>query len=327
MTNLAIAHRGALAARVDPDEHVREASHRVVDVNVDTEEGRVEAIAAAIAAVADARGAPRPAPRAIDGLAIAAQMGEAYLREAYGLGEADARRMWLRRCVLKAGVAPALDLSSFVVTTTYVRTEVDPGSKCGYISHLTCHLGTMTVDLAIDHPIVATRHRVASYPDLDVVLGPAERRYYGAGHRGAGVQIAGVAVDRERASASASIELTAPGGPISHGLGSSYVPFVSPIDAIRTAVELAPLLLEERGGGDGGGAGGVWLRKLVVESVRPATLRGPFEVTTWRLKTGVRPRSGRVWRDTTFGMRFPVVDGAPAVAGEYVLAHPLSDRA
>jgi hypothetical protein len=162
---------------------------------------------------------------------------------------------------------------------------------------------------------------------MDALLGAAEERYYGAGHRGAGVQRAGVAVDRERASASASIELTAPEGPISHGLGSSYVPFVSPIDAIRSVVELARRILDERGGMDGDRAGGVWLRKLVVESARPATLRRPFEVTTWRLKTGVRPRSGRTWRDTTFGMRFPVVDGAPAIAGEYVLAHPLPDRA
>jgi len=296
----------------------KHATHRIFDITVDTEELRAEATASILHPAGSRHEARSPQLALVDGLVIATQLSEAYVKEAFALGATDASRIWLRRCVLKTGHTNAVDLSKLPVSTTFVRTEVDPGSRCGYISHIASQLGTMSVELSIDHPIAAIRSTMASYPDIDVALGAAETRYYGAGYRNVDIEIGDLVVDRERQSASASIGLTLPTRvQISSGMGSGYVPCVSPVEALVSIAQLAEAIVHAQDSGEAARLPNMWLRKLTIFSPKPVRMAERFPVHTRLKKTSMVTGNGKHWRTNAFGVEFPVIDGAPAMTAEY----------
>lgn len=258
----------------------------------------------------------------IDAYIIGAQLCEMYLREAYGIDAQSSRRIWLRRCVLKAGSTPTLDLQAVPVHFTLTRTERQKDSLCGYLSSFTGRVGAMGVEFVIDHPMAAVTDRVARYANATDLLGPPEQRYFGSAYTETDVGLYDVELDPQenRARARLTLENASRLAEL-RGMGAAYVPFVSGLNAIVSVAQLAQALLYHYDDVSREASNNLWMRKVCLNTLAPVEPSLAMPVETWSTKSSLLPIKDTLWRASNFAVTLP------GLHAEYSLAHQLPSNA
>jgi len=299
----------------------RQVRHRLYDVRVDVRNRSANLVVEVQYPSAWSKKRNRelqPHLSTIDAMTVAADLAELYLRQAYGLSAADAARCWIRRSVMKASATPTTDLAHVSASTTLERTEASADAICGHFSQLKCVIGSMNVELVVDHPIVEATNHSASYAQIDDALGPAACRHYAEGHKGTFIDLSDIVADApDRAAATMILQPSpAPGAP--DGLSASYEPFVSMMHALVAAAQMSQVVLYQFDQITRETSNNMWLRRLAMEMHRPTTIDRPLLIQTWITKTNVLPMKASQWRSANFVTSFP------GIQMDYNLAHELT---
>lgn len=299
----------------------RQVRQRILDVRIDARAKTVHANAHIVypPTWSKKNHALQPHLSSIDAFMAGAQLCEMYLREAYGIGALASRQMWIRRCVLKAGNVPTLDLEAVPALCTLLKTERSEDSLCGYLSSFTGRIGSMGVEFVIDHPLIAATEDVAvQYENATDLLGPPGQRYYGAAYTETHVLMQDVELDPVANRARSRLSLEHPSQMQNlEGMGAAYVPFVSALNGIVSVAQLAQALMYHYDGITREASNNLWMRKIAISCPLPFTPSRSMQVETWCNKTSLLPIKDTVWRSSSF------IVTLPGIYGEYSLAHQL----
>jgi hypothetical protein len=252
----------------------------------------------------------------LDALTIGAQLCEAYVRTMFGIEGSAADRLWLSRSSLKAGNNPTTNLAAVPVSAAYIGTQSAPESLCGHLSSFTVQVGSIGLELTIDHPIGEARDVVAHWADIEDVLGPAANRHFGAAYAATQLDLRDIAFGGERADALLHLEEPV-GGRRLHGMGAAYFPFVSPANAIVGIAQLAQAMLYHYDNISRDMSHNLWMRKISLEHPKPAVAGRGLRVATWSTKMSLVSIKDAMWRTGSFALSMP------GIVGSYTLAHQL----
>jgi hypothetical protein len=257
----------------------------------------------------------KPHLSSLDALMIGAGLAEVYLRSAFAIEGSAADRMWLTRCTLKAGSNPTLDLANVPAMCTLVDTKRSASSLCGYVSSFAVQVGSIGLELAIDHPLVQLRNVAERWSDVNEVLGPPESRYFGSAYAATELRLHQLEFQADRAQALLDQEEPAP--PKLQGMGAAYAPFVSAANTIVGIAQLAQALLYLYDNISREVSHNLWMRKIALEHPRPVRSGRDMPVETWSTKMSLLSIKDAMWRTGSFALAMP------GVTGTYTLAHQL----
>ncbi len=258
----------------------------------------------------------KPHLSSLDALMIGSALAEVYVRSAFGLDESAADRMWLTRCTLKAGANPTLDLANVPALCTLMETKRAPDSLCGYVSSFAVQVGSLGLELAIDHPLAQLRNVAERWKDVNEVLGPPESRYFGSAYAPTELHLRELEFQADRAQG--LLDLVEPAAPPAlHGMGAAYFPFVSAANAIVGIAQLAQALLYLYDNITRDVSHNLWMRKITLEHPRPVRAGLGMPVETWSTKMSLLSIKDALWRTGSFALAMP------GVTGTYTLAHQL----
>lgn len=299
----------------------RSIRRQVSNVALDARAGTVEASAAIRYPAAWSTKRERelqPHLSSIDALALAAQLAETYLRVAYGVEGGAADSLWIERCLFKPGQTPTTDLERVAVRCALLDTQSVPDSLFGHRSRFAVRVGTISVELSVEHQVVTQRDIEARWGDIEDVLGPAEASYYGSAYTADRLALSDVEFDKsgERVAGTLDVEPPANGVKLT-GMGAAYYPFVSELTTIVSVAQLAQALLYRYDGVTREQSNNLWMRKILLVSPRPVAATRDLHVETWSTKMSLLPVKDGVWRSGNFELALP------GVTGEYTLAHLL----
>jgi hypothetical protein len=302
----------------------RKVNHRIRDVCIDTGEKRATAtaeISYPIEWSLKKQGELRPHLSSVDAVVLSEQLGEAYVREAYGLDDAMAARMWLRRCILKAGATPTLELDAIPLKVNVVETVVAPDSDGGYRTRFTSQIGSMAVDFSLDHPIAQANPVLKrTCADIEELLGSAAERFFGQGYKAGHLRIKDVEVNGAQQRVSAKVEsMYPPACHVTRGAGATFYPFLTCIEAIVSIAQLAQVALYAQDEISRDRSHTLWMRRVAITSLLPVGGPELFDIGTWMIKSAILPFGGQRWRVGTFGVTFPGV----GMDADYSVAHQL----
>jgi hypothetical protein len=302
----------------------RDVNQRVLEVELDTEQRSATALARVTYPVAWSTKANRelvPHLSSIDAIIIAMEITETYLREAYGLDDFSARDCWVRRCSVRSGPTPTLQLNQIPVTLRLVATRPDTETMCGYASDLKVRVGLLTVELSVDHPLFVERRVHMSFSDVDWCLGAHQDRYYAGGYKHTRVGVSDVVLNRPVDRARALFSLDYASDSTHGGLSGGYFPFISITDAVVGTAQLAQAVLYRQDNLTRASSRNLWMRKISITIPRPAAPQPKFDVETWISHANVVPIAGQRWRTAKFQVRMP------SLTAEYSVAHALPELA
>ena len=302
----------------------RRVAQRVFDVRVDTRNRCAGASAAVTYPSSWSTKTDReltPHLSSIDGFVIAAQLVETYLREAYGLDDLSVRECWIRRCTLKSGQAPTLELDAIPVSLALLETKPDPSSMCGYYSELRIKVGSLTLELLLDHPLFVQRIVRTSFPDVECCLGRADQHYLAVGYKHTRVGVSDLFMNNSADRARVRFDIDYDATRIPDGLSSDYFPFLSIPDALVGTAQLAQALLYRYDDITRATSRNLWMRKFTVDIPRPAVPTPGFAVDICITQANVLPIGDRRWRAAKFNVTLP------SMTAEFSLAHELPEPA
>lgn len=257
----------------------------------------------------------------LDGLVIAAQLGEAFVRTAHALDEEQVARMFLSRVVLKSGVAPTLDLSRVVINGRVKKMGTSDESIGGRLTELAFQIGGMRVEVALDHAGGNMRGAPSHFASLAEVVGPPEDTYYGGLYRQEGIVLRDIAFCSMEDEASAALDLDSPFDPNSaRGLGAAYAPSVTPAHVIVCLAQLSQALMYRYDGITRDQSHNLWMRKVVMQARRPVPAGTGLEAYARVVKASRLNMKDKVWRVCSFAGHLP------GISVEHNLAHQLPNE-
>jgi hypothetical protein len=301
----------------------RSVRHEVVEVSVDTGERAARARARIEYPPGWSSKNSRelqPHLSSLDALTIGAQVCEVYVRSAYGIRGGAADRLWLARSTQKPSNTPTTDLTAVPVTAALLWTQAAPDSLCGHLSSFNVQVGSIGLELVIDHPIVQPSDTTASWAAISEVLGAPESRYFGSAYAATQLGLNDIEFDAGLERVRAVLDLQEPpGGPALRGMGAAYFPFVSPANTIVGIAQLAQAMLYLYDDISREVSHNLWMRKITLDHPRPAAAGPGLQVQTWATKMSLLSIKGVSWRSGSFALTMPGIDGT------YNLAHQLPD--
>jgi hypothetical protein len=203
-------------------------------------------------------------------------------------------------------------------TCTFVGTASSADSLCGQVSSFTAQVGSIGLELTIDHPSGQPRDTVTCWAEIEEILGPADRRYFGSAYAATQCALRDIQFDAARERVQAVLDLDLPHGlPPLQGMGASYFPFVSPANTIVSIAQLAQAMLYLHDDISRDVSHNLWMRKIALEHPRPVPSGRGLNVETWSTKMNLLSVKDATWRSGSFGLAMP------GVTGTYNLAHQL----
>jgi hypothetical protein len=258
----------------------------------------------------------RPHLSTIDALALAVQLAEASLVYRHRLTTEQRRRMWVRRVTMKAGTQPVEDLDALPIEAVALRTErTGHGAGAGageWCTAFSANIGSLKVDLEIEHEESFMEIRPAFSETLEGILGPSDERYYGARYKDADLVLSHLALSDlaldpslgatygdAPAGLTARTQVRNPADRHSapHGTGAAYLPGLTVLDSVIALPQLAQVLMYGLDGMSRSASDTLWMRKVTVNAPRPLPL--PDEPLTARVgftRTGSVRLQGDTWR-------------------------------
>jgi len=256
----------------------------------------------------------------LDGLTLAAQMVEMYLRVAHGLGEDEISRAFLARIVLRSGSTPTLDLSAVPVIARCASTETVPGSVGGLHSSFAVQVGTMNVELVVDHASHGLRDANRRYDVAEALLGDRATTYYGGAYRLDRIGVREIEFNPYNDRARAKLDFE-PGEGVGalHGMSAAYVPFVSPTQLVIGLAQVSQAMMYRYDGITREVSHNLWMRRVLMRFDPPVRAGRDLETEVWASKMNLLDIKGALWRVAVFGSK------SPGVVTEHNLAHQLPD--
>lgn len=298
----------------------RQVNHSINDIRVDTVAGTATASIDVHYPTEWSKKKSRqlePHLSTLDTMTVAAGLTEIFLRQAYTLADGEMARSWIRRAVMRASTAPTTGLTDVPASVKLTESEPSANSLCGNLSSFTCTIGSMGIDLLLDHPGGARGSRPVSYEQLEHALGESGRRHYAGIYKSTSIELTNVVAHSvEQASATMTLTPAHERADV-RGLSASYEPFVSMMHALVAAAQTSQVLLYQYDQISRESSNNMWLRKLTMEMPEPAHISAPFEIKTSITKTSVLPMKSTRWRSANFVTSFP------GIQMEYNLAHEL----
>lgn len=247
----------------------------------------------------------------IDTLALAAQLAEAHLTHAHALNEDQRAGMRLRRVRLTAGTTPQEELTGLDARALLLETRPLGEAPGRWLSVYDCRIARMRARCEIEHPEGGKPTFSGRYDTLEELLGPAERRYYGAGFTHDAQHIESVRADLSELSAEALVRMVrddaAP--PATAGIEGAQRPAPSMIDCFVTNLQLAQILMYELDAMSRTESNTLWMLRTVLSAPpgRPAAdgPEGvPLPLSTRITGKHLLPLRGGTWRNVEVAGEF-----------------------
>jgi Pseudomonas avirulence D protein (AvrD) len=303
----------------------RNVKQRVFEIRIDTQKYAAAACAEVLYPASWSTKQNKeltPHLSSIDGFVIAAQLMETYLREAYGLDDVSSRDCWIRRCTVKSGQTPTLELARIPVSLRLVSTKSDASAMCGYLSNFTIVVGSLQLEILVDHAVAVQRRVRVSFGDVECCLGEQQEHYLAGGYKNSRVTVSDVSVSRPTSRARARFSVDYDAAREHGGLSAAHFPFISIPDALVGTAQLAQTLLYRQDNITRATSKNMWMRKFTVTIPRPAVPEPKFEVETWISQANVLSVGGSNWRTAKFNVTLPSMTAAFALAHELPAAQP-----
>lgn len=299
----------------------RRIRRRVTAVRLSTRESAIEASAEIEYPSAWSTKTSRelqPHLSSIDALSIASQLAEAYLRVVYGLEGRAADELKIARSVLKPGPTPTTDLANVAARCVFADALGVDAVSGRQRSLFNARVGTMAVELLIEHAAATPREATGTWNDVAEVLGPLDCNYYASAHTIPVSTLTDITFDESGERVSATLDLEVPNEKrILTGMGAAHYPSVSEITTIVTVAQLAQALFYRYDDVRREQSNNFWLRKLVLVSHEPVAAARGLHLETWSTKLSLLPLKDGIWRTGNFELAYP------GITGEYTVAHML----
>jgi hypothetical protein len=199
---------------------------------------------------------------------------------------------------------------------TLLSTKRDEDSLCGYVSSFSAQIGSLGLELTVDHSLSQVRNTTARWDDIRELLGPPEERHFGYAYAPTELHLRDIEFDGDRARAVLDLEEPNPRVKL-HGMGAAYYPFVSPANTIVGIAQLAQAMLYSYDNITREVSHNLWMRKIAIEHKTPVRAGRGLHVQTWSTKMSLLSIKDALWRTGSFALSMP------GVVGSYTLAHQL----
>ncbi|WP_223935094.1 AvrD family protein [Arthrobacter sp. StoSoilB5] len=265
----------------------------------------------------------RPHLSTVDAFVIAVELAEVLLIRVFSLGSRERTSAWIRSVEFRSGAVPQEKLEAIDVKAALVATK--PSSRClsaPFESLLECSVGSIKVQLRLEHEICSFNPKMGPMPSLSSVLGEAEGRFYGEGFRHRFHKIGNVrfTADNQRVDASVAIS-SASESAFRNDIGGDYRPSVSILDCVIAQSQMTQALLYQVDGISRHESNTLWMRRVVIAADTPyRPLSHAFDASSTVEKSRLLNVNGRFYRSTDFSGTFL------GLVNRYSLAHELPDR-
>lgn len=297
----------------------RSVQHRVFEVRIDTQKRAASAFAEIRYPGSWSTKLNKeltPHLSSLDGFVIATQLMDAYLREAYGLDDLSSRDCWIRRCTVKSGQTPTLELNRVPVSLSLNRTREDASGMCGYLSDFTIAVGSLQLEISVDHALAVQRRVRVAFPEIECCLGEQRDHYLAGGYKSSRVEVSDIAVSPLDGRARAKFSVDYDDAREHGGLSAAHFPFLTIPDALVGTAQLAQTMLYRQDNITRATSKNMWMRKFTVTIPRPAPPRPKFDVETWISQAHVLSVGGSNWRTAKFNVSLPSMEAVFALAHE-----------
>ena len=297
----------------------RSVQHRVFDVRIDTRNHIAAAFAEVIypeswSSKPDQELTPHLS--SIDGFVIATQLMEAYLREAYGLDDDSVRDCWIRKCSVKSGHTPTLELTHIPVALHLDGTRAEAGTLCGQLSEFSIAVGSLSLEISVDHALPVERRVRIAFADAECCLGEQSAHYLAGGYKSSRVTVSELAVTQLASRARAKFSVDYDKARAHSGLSAAHFPFLSIPDALVGTAQLAQALLYRQDDITRATSKNMWMRRFTVSIPQRAVPEPKFDVETWISEAHVLSVGGSQWRTAKFNVTLPSMTAVFALAHE-----------
>ncbi|HET9139277.1 AvrD family protein [Actinophytocola sp.] len=277
-------------------------THQITDLAIISElfTGTVSATAAITYPPTWSTKATRPRTAhlsAVDALAIAAQLAEAYLAHTHILDAAARARMWLPAVEMTAGSTAHTDLAAIPVHGHRIGMRIGPWGTHMIISTFEFRIGTLQVTCQVQHDLGTPARTAENWADIDHLLGGADRRPYGRGYTHRRHDIRTITVDPTQQQAGAHLDVHDTNALGWQGLAANYEPSLSLIDATICTAQLGQALAYTLEHVDRTNTGTLWMRRLRLRSSTPfLPITEPIAMSVHVTRRQRLDRLGKSWR-------------------------------
>ena len=237
----------------------------------------------------------RPHFSTVDAIVLASDLAVLGIADARHLDRADTARAHVRSLRISAANRPQEDLDA--LPATVVARDAGGTADGGVVTRVDCRIGTMRIRCEVEHPSGVPRPGVREHTDPVDVLGPADRRYFGAGFRAWQQDVRDVRIDLEDQRADATLHValdrTSEGAPPAGTTPAG----VTTVDAFVTALQLGQVLLYELDGVGRAESDTLWMRQTALTAAPPVPAEATGCATTARLeRAALLDMDGAPWR-------------------------------
>jgi hypothetical protein len=234
----------------------------------------------------------------VDMVVLGAQLAEAHLTHAFGLGPADRRQLRLERVSLRAGTQPQEELAELAASATLRMTTPVAERPGRWVSVYRCTIGAMRARLEIEHGIARRATAGAVYGSVEEMLGPASARYYGDGFTLGRHAISNVGIDMDALRGYATAGFGSVGRIPTEGVDGALQPSVTVVDCFVVSLQLVQVLLYELDAVARQDSETLWMLSTVLEAAHVPLPRGPDVAVRAAIACKrLIELNGRVWRN------------------------------
>ncbi|MBY0039522.1 hypothetical protein H7U08_23725 [Bacillus cereus] len=242
----------------------------------------------------------KPHLSTIDATVLSLQLNEVYITQKFGITEAQRRKIWLKRIVLKAGTTPQEDLNKLIISTQHIKTKNVSDSLGTNVSIFESQIGSMQIRCEIEHDIEKECNEGAKFDSIDQILGLHSKRYYGDMYKNPQQIMEDVQFDFQNQKVTSLVNVTHINeSPFKvEGMEAAYYPSFSIIDCMITVAQMAQALIYKVDDIDRSNSNTLWMRKVIIENKNPYQPYEPFVASTYISKSNLLKLKGSMWRTT-----------------------------
>ncbi len=247
---------------------------------------------------------------------FAVQLNEMYITYKYNLTEDQRKEIWIKSLTMKAGTSPNEDLIGFDIESRQLNISPLHDTE-QYVSIFEAKIGNIQIKSEIIHKVNSIIGGNQFYEYSELLLGPADKRYYGDGYKAPKQIIKDIDITQNSVSSIVTIEQPEHINLITNGMEGKYRPSISMIDCMLIIAQLGQVSIYSLDNITRERSNTLWMRRVHLESNSPYQLGKKFKASTHILKSRLFSIKDSLWRSCD------MVGYCKGIKVEYSIAHEL----
>ncbi|WP_087018731.1 AvrD family protein [Thaumasiovibrio subtropicus] len=224
----------------------------------------------------------------VDAILIAGQIASTLLQKKHRLSKSHCQQVWLRSITINAGQLAEEDLDAVPVHTELLATREDTDSLFGFLSQFKTRLGTMEIDLCLDHTL-----------DSDPLNQVNEGQYFTQGYLDRLCDISGITPAEDNLSVTGDLRLRTDYLHMLDGVMGAYPMSLMVLDIAVSFAQLAQVMMYRLDNLDRAQTNNLWMRHVTLTCPYPIVPRVKQTISVINRKSTIIPMNGENWRLST----------------------------